>query len=155
MHGVSTSASPTSAEVLPVAVHDLGREAPRSALPFPVALALLCGALVLSIWAAFTLGNPELILVGAVVVAAFAGLYLVGYARRPLAHSRLPVAEEDFDDPVIAADRATTASTSSDADPTGPALPPTPAAGDPSPSVPPEGSGSGERVPPSGNHSEQ
>lgn len=76
------------------------------AIPFPLALAALCGGLVLSIWGAVRTGTPDLALVGAAVVAALAGLYLLSYSRRPMRAIPLPpMPEEEFDDPVEEADR--------------------------------------------------
>ncbi|MCI4363264.1 MAG: hypothetical protein L3K13_03050 [Thermoplasmata archaeon] len=78
-----------------------------TAIPLPVAVALLSAALVLSIWANFGLGNPIFLVLGAVGVAVLASLYLISYSRRPMLDP-LPelVAPEEFDDPVIEADRA-------------------------------------------------
>lgn len=100
------------------------------ALPFPLALALLCGGLVLSIWGAVRTGVPDLALFGAAVVAALAGLYLVSYSRRPMQPVPLPpVPEEEFDDPVEEADKLATSRAAP-----GPAA--TPVASTPEPPIP-------------------
>jgi hypothetical protein len=93
------------------------------AIPFPLALALLCGGLVLSIWGAVRTGVPDLALFGAAVVAALAGLYLVSYSHRPMRSVALPpLPEEEFEDPVEEADKlASTSDPPTVAPPTGPA----------------------------------
>lgn len=108
------------------------------AIPLPLALAGLCGGLVLSIWGAVRTGVPDLALLGAAVVAALAGLYLVSYSRRPMqAISLPPMPEEEFDDPVEEADRLdSTPSPTVDAPPAEPS--PAPPASPPVPSPPTE-----------------
>jgi hypothetical protein len=95
-----------------------------TALPLPAAIALLSAALVLSIWASFGLGDPLLLLLGAAGVAALATLYMFAYAKRPMRDPLIElVAPEEFDDPVIEADRAA-GSPPETTPPPGPAPPP-------------------------------
>jgi hypothetical protein len=101
-----TEAAPAPDDPRPQSVSAPPERGSGFALPFPLALALLCGGLVLSIWGAVRTGVPDLALFGAAVVAALAGLYLVSYSHRPMRPVALPpVPEEAFDDPVEEADQ--------------------------------------------------